>query len=119
MALVETANAPPVLPETPSDSAAGLPAPAPPAPSLPPLWASLLALGVVVLAVGLPLGWLLPDGSTYPLGVTTRVLGGLLVVWALIQVAHPERVSIRARRALLVSAFLLAAALAALLLGSG
>lgn len=79
----------------------------------------MLALGVLGLGLALPLGWVLPDGTIYPLGATLRVLSGLLAVFALAQFARPGRTSVKARRAILVSAFLLAVALAILLLGSG
>jgi hypothetical protein len=92
----------------------------PPAPrAIPHLWAALLAAGSLGLALALPLGWLLPDGAIYPLGATLRVVSGLLAVLALSQFARPGRTSAKARRAILVSAFLLAAALAILLVGSG
>lgn len=76
-------------------------------------------MGVLGLALALPLGYLLPDGSVYPIGATSRALAGLLAVLALSQFARPGRTSVKARRAILVSAFLLAAALAILLVGTG
>ena len=87
--------------------------------AIPHLWAALLALGSLGIALAIPLGWVLPDGSVYPVGATIRVLSGLLAVFALSQFARPGRTSVKARRAILVSAFLLAAALAILLIGSG
>ncbi len=119
---VAAAEIPPPSGPPPSRSESGpLPRVEPPLGprAIPHLWAALLTLGVLGIALALPLGWVLPDGSVYPLGATIRVLGGLLAVLALSQFARPGRTSAKARRAILVSAFLLAAALAILLIGSG
>lgn len=91
---------------------------APPPPALPPGWAKLLALGVLLLAAGLPVVYALPGGTLYPLGASLRVLGGLLAVLALSQLCRPPRTSLKARRAILVAAFLLAVGVGLLLVGS-